>query len=166
MASTSNVYTDTSHPGREDDAVTPTLDYPASKIAAENELRSSGLNWSILRFAFVYGDRDGHLEMLPKMLLGTEMHPAKRMSMVHHRDIATAVNLALTGAMDGHVVNISDDAPTSLYELVGLIGEKMEPSSEPLVNPWHLHTDGSHARSLGFQPVVRTVFQAAQENLL
>ena len=60
MASTSNVYDpDSSHPGREDDAVNPTLAYPASKIEAENELRKSGLNWSILRLPFVYGDKDG-----------------------------------------------------------------------------------------------------------
>jgi hypothetical protein len=39
-------------------------------------------------------------------------------------------------------------------------------SSEPLVNPWHLHLDGSLARSLGFRPIVRTVYQAAQEHLL
>ena len=66
--------------------------------------------------------------------------------MIHHRDIANAMNLALTGAMDGRIVNVADDAPTSIYELVELVGEKMEPSSEPLANPWHLHVDGSLAR--------------------
>lgn len=71
------------------------------------------------------------------------------MSMIHHRDIATAMTLALTGAMDGRVVNITDDAPTSIYELVELAGETMDPSSEPLANPWYLHMNGSLARSLG-----------------
>jgi dTDP-4-dehydrorhamnose reductase len=52
--------------------------------------------------------------------------------MIHHRDIATAMNLALTGAMDGRIVNIVDEAPTSIYELIKLVGETMEPSSEPL----------------------------------
>ena len=93
-------------------------------------------------------------------------HPAQKMSMIHHRDIATAMLLALRGAMDGHVVNIVDEAPTSIYELAGLVGETMKTSSDPLENPWHLHTDGSLARSLGFQPVVRTVYQAAQKGLL
>lgn len=32
--------------------------------------------------------------------------------------------------------------------------------------PWHLHLDRAVARSLGFQPTVRTVSQAAQEMLL
>jgi nucleoside-diphosphate-sugar epimerase len=167
MASTSNVYDmDGSHPGREDDVVEPKLAYPASKLAAENELRESGLNWSILRFGFVYGDKDGHLESLPRHAANAQWHPAQKMSTIHHRDIATAVNLALTGAMDGRIVNIVDDAPISLYELARLVGETMEPSAEPLVNPWYLHIDGSLARSLGFEPTIATVYQAEREAAL
>lgn len=166
MASTSNVYNmDNPYPGREDDVVEPKLAYPASKVAAEKELRGSGLNWSILRFPFVYGDGDGHLEDLPKYVVG-RWHPAQRMSTIHHRDIATAVKMALAGVMDGHIVNIADEAPTSVYELVKLAGATMEPSSEPLLNPWYLHVDGTFARSLGFQPTIRTVYQASQEKLL
>ena len=166
MASTSNVYdTDSPRPGREDDNAHPKQAYPASKLAAEGELRESGLTWSILRLAFVYGDGDGHIESLPRFLASGQanLHPAARMSMVHHRDIATATILALGGAMDGRVVNIADEAPTSFYELFELIGENMDPSAEPLANPWHLHMDASLARSLGFQPAVRTVHQAVLE---
>lgn len=167
MASTSHVYNDNNaHPGREDDAVDPQHAYPASKIAAEKELRESGLTWSILRFPFVYGDGDGHLEILPKHITARKWHPAMRMSTIHHRDIATAINMALAGVLDNRIVNISDEAPTSLYELVRLVGHTVESSSEPLSNPWYLHADGSLARSLGFQATVRTVYQAAQENLL
>ncbi len=167
MSSTSHVYdVDTPRPGREDDVSSPTLAYPASKLAAEAELRNSGLNWSIQRFGFVYGDGDGHIESLPRLLAQVRLHPAQRMSMVHHRDIATAMKLALTGAMDGRIVNIGDDAPTSIYELAELAGEAIEPSSEPLANPWHFHMDGTLARRLGFEPTVRTVHQAARQNLL
>jgi len=63
VASTSNVYSRNSpQPGRETDAVDPQDAYPASKVMAERALRESGLNWTILRFPFVYGDGDGHLE--------------------------------------------------------------------------------------------------------
>jgi UDP-glucose 4-epimerase len=166
MASTAWIYDDdATHPGREGDVASPKLDYPASKLAAENELRRSGLTWSILRYGFVYGDNDGHLEALPELAAG-RLHPAQRMSMVHHRDIATATVLALSGALDGRIVNIADDAPTTVYELVELVGGTMAPSAEPLANPWHIHMDGSLARRLGFQPAVRTVYQAVQENLL
>ncbi len=167
MASTGLVYNmDSPHPGREDDVTDPQLAYPASKVAAEKELRESGLNWSIQRFPFVYGDKDGHLQMVPKHAINAKWHPAQKMSMIHHRDIATATHLALTGAMDGRIVNITDEAPTSIYELVELVGETMEPSAEPLANPWYIHMNGSLARRLGFQPTIRTVFQAAQEGVL
>lgn len=165
LASTSNVYdAKISRPGREEDVVDPQQAYPASKLAAENALRESGLTWNIQRFGFVYGDKDGHLEELPRLVTNYKMHPAQRMSLVHHRDIATAMHLALTGAMDGRIVNIADEAPTSIYELVELVGGTMEASSAPLENPWHLHMDVSVGRSLGFRPVVRTIYQAVQEN--
>jgi UDP-glucose 4-epimerase len=167
LSSTSNVYDrNTVHPGRETDVVEPKQAYPASKVAAEQALRDSRLNWSILRFPFVYGDGDGHLEMLPQHLAGFGFHPANRMSTIHHRDIATAMHMALAGAFDRRVVNISDEAPTTILELVELVGETMAPSAEPLQNPWHLHVDASLSRRLGFQPMVRTVYQAAQEGIL
>ncbi|WP_172299941.1 NAD(P)-dependent oxidoreductase [Pseudoruegeria sp. HB172150] len=165
LSSTSNVYNaDNAHPGREDDPVDPHHAYPASKVAAEAELRDSGLNWSIVRFPFVYGDGDGHLEALPGH--AGQWHPAQRMSTIHHRDIATGIKLALDGVFDGRIVNIADEAPTSVYELAALVGVEMESISEPLSNPWYLHVDGSLARSLGFRASVRTVFQAQQEGLL
>ncbi|AKD55472.1 NAD-dependent epimerase/dehydratase family protein [Spirosoma radiotolerans] len=167
LASTTNVYNaDNSHPGREDDNVTPQQAYPASKVAAEKELRESGLNWVVLRFPFVYGDGDGHLEALPKYAKAGNWHPAMRMSTIHHRDIAVAMNLALLGGMDERIVNIADEAPTSIYELAQLVGEPIDSSSEPLVNPWYLLSDCTLARYLGFQPTVRTVYQATQEGIL
>lgn len=166
MASTSHVYGPASpRPAREDDAVAPTHAYPASKVAAENALRQSGVNWTILRLPFVYGDRDGHLDDLPGHVADT-WHPAQRMSVVHHRDVAAAMRLALDGAMDGRIVNITDDGPTSVYELVRLAGATMAPSAEPLAHPWYLQVDGSLARTLGFQPGIATIHQAARQGLL
>jgi UDP-glucose 4-epimerase len=167
LASTGHVYNaDTPHPGREDDALAPDHAYPASKVAAEQAVRQSGLAWTILRFPFVYGDGDGHLEMLPKYAASAGLHPAKRISTIHHRDIAAAVELALSGALDGRIVNLADEAPTSIYELARLAGADMDGSSDPLANPWHLHLDASLARRLGFRPTVSTVHQAAREGLL
>ncbi|GJE27917.1 NAD-dependent epimerase/dehydratase family protein [Methylobacterium organophilum] len=167
MASTTNVYGANSvHPGREEDTVAPEAAYPASKLAAEQTLRDSGLNWSILRLGFVYGDGDGHLEDLPKHVPRFGWHPAQRMSTVHHRDVATAVLIALRGGMDRRTVNIVDDAPLSIYELVTLAGGNMEPSAALLENPWNMQADGTLARSLGFQPVVRTIYQAVAQGLL
>ena len=167
LASTSNVYEEGgTHPGREDDLVAPKQAYPASKIAAEKELRDSGLNWTVLRFPFVYGEGDGHIEDFAKYAIAGKWHPAKKISTIHHRDLAMAVQLALGGAFDGRIVNVADDATMSVCELAALVGERLEPSSAPLENPWHLHVDGSLARGLGFRPTVRSVYQAVQENLM
>lgn len=167
MASTGLVYSpDSAHPGREDDAVAPTLPYPASKIAAEALLRAAGLNWAILRLGFVYGDRDGHLESVPALAVQFKWHPATKLSMVHHRDIATIVTLALAGTLDGRIVNVTDEAPMSLYEIAALAGTTMTSSAEPLTNPWFGQIDGALARSLGFVPVIATAHQAHREGAL
>lgn len=167
LASTSHVYdANNPHPGRETDSTNPDHAYPASKIAAEKELMESALNWTVLRFPFVYGDGDGHLEMLPKHVAAAKWHPAMKISTIHHQDIATAMELALQGTMNKRICNITDDAALSIYELLQITGNTMESSSEPLLNPWYLHADSILARTLGFQPKVRTVRQAEQENLL
>lgn len=167
LASTSNVYDkDQARPGREDDTVAPTQAYPASKVAAEQALRDSRLTWAVVRFPFVYGDGDGHLAALPGHAATANWHPAMRMSTIHHRDIAAAMVLALDGRFDGRVVNIADDVPASMLDLVALGGGDMAASADPLAAPWAMQVDTTLARSLGFQPAVRTVFQAAQDQLL
>jgi nucleoside-diphosphate-sugar epimerase len=152
LAGTSNVYgPELTHPGRETDATTATHAYPASKIQAEAELRASGLNWVILRFPFVYGDQDGHLEAAPQQLAEMGWHPARKLSVIHHEDIATAIDLALTGELDGQAVNIADDSPLTAYEMAQLVDSTYESSGEALPNPWQGHMDVSLARSLGFR---------------
>ena len=68
--------------------------------------------------------------------------------------------------MDGRIVNITDDAPTTLYEMASLVGSSIEPSAEPLTDPWMGRMDGSLSRRLGFKPTVPTVYQAAQQGIL
>jgi nucleoside-diphosphate-sugar epimerase len=168
MASTGNVYdADAAHPGRESDACSPTAAYPASKVAAEALLRESGLTWSILRFPFVYGDGDGHLESLSELAPRFGLHPAHAYSVAHHRDVAAAVQVALDGAMDGRIVNVTDDAPAvSVYELTRLAGHPIAESAESLAHPWSGHMDGSLARELGYRPTVPSVYAAARDGIL
>ena len=167
MASTSNVYdADAPRPGREDDAVHPTAAYPASKLAAEALLRDSELTWAILRLPFVYGDGDGHLQAIPTLAERHGLHPAHTYSVAHHRDVAVAFRLALTGAMDHRIVNITDDAPVTVYEMAMYAGRPIEGSAQPLTNPWAGRMDGSLARELGFKPTVPTIHAAAREGIL
>lgn len=167
MASTGLVYDEDSHrPAREDDHVAPTRDYPASKVAAEKLLRESGLNWSILRYGFVYGDRDGHLSQIPHIAQLLQLHPANRLSMIHHRDIAVLTKMGLSGVFDRRIVNAVDDAPMTIFELGQIIGAPIEPVAAPLTNPWWGVMDGSLAQSLGFKPELATTRQAARDGVL
>lgn len=167
LASTSNVYdADSTHPGREDDPVAPTLAYPASKIEAEQLLRASGLTWGIVRLPFIYGDQDGHLESLPELAAGMGWHPALRLSVIHHADVATAFALALTGAFDNRTVNIADESPLSIFEMSQIIGYSYGSSAEPLSQPWKGQMDVSLARSLGFTPTISTIYEAVRNGAL
>ncbi len=167
MTSTSLVYSnETTRPGLEEDKVEPKQAYPASKGAAEKELRESRLTWSIVRLGFVYGDGDEHLASIPKMALAHKLHPAQTFSMVHQRDVASAIKMALTGAMDRGIFNVTDDAPASVYEMARIVGATIEGSNEPLPNPWMGRMDGSKLRSIGFKPIVPTVYQAAVDGIL
>jgi UDP-glucose 4-epimerase len=167
MASTCLVYNEAaSRPGLEEDEVNPKHAYPASKVAAEREVRESGLNWSILRLPFVYGDGDEHLSAVPGIVSRMNWHPAQAFSLAHQRDVARAFELALTGAMDGRIVNIADDAPSTLYDMERAVGVTIESSAEPLNNPWWGRADGTLSRSLGFRPTVATLGQAVLEGIL
>jgi nucleoside-diphosphate-sugar epimerase len=88
-----------------------------------------------LAAVFVYGDGDGHLAALPEVVARFKWRPAKTFSLVHQRGVARAVELALTGTMDGRIVNIVDHAPTTVYEIARLVGSPIEPSAEPLTDP-------------------------------
>jgi len=167
MASTGQVYDATAtRPAREDDDCTPTHAYPASKIAAEKLVRESRLTWAILRLPFVYGDGDGHLASIPGLATRFGLHPAHTYSVAHHRDIAGMVQLALTGAADGRIVNVTDDAPVTVWEMANLAGEPIAGSGAPLEHPWSGRMDGSLARELGFQPTVPTIHAAAADGIL
>ena len=68
--------------------------------------------------------------------------------------------------MDGRIVNIVDDAPTTVYEIASFVGSAIELSAEPLTDRWIGRMDGSLSRRLGFQPTVPTAYQAAQHGIL
>lgn len=167
MSSTGNVYNaHASRPALETDECSPTSAYGASKIAAEQLLRGSGLTWAVLRLPFVYGEGDGHLASMHTLAPQFGLHPAQSYAVAHHRDIAAAVRLALTGVMDGRIVNVTDGTPVTVFEMARIAGAPIEGSAEPLVNPWFGHLDGTLIRELGFSPSVPTIHAAAQEGIL
>ena len=167
MSSTGNVYNaDATRPALETDECSPKTAYGASKVAAEQLLRDSGLTWAVLRLPFVYGEGDGHLASIRTLAPQLGLHPAQSYAVAHHRDIAAAVRLALTGVMDGRIVNVTDGTPVTIYEMTRLAGQPIEGSAEPLTNPWFGHLDGTLIRELGFTPSVPTIYAAAQDGIL
>ena len=104
--------------------------------------------------------------VMPTLASRFGLHPANTYSVAHHRDVAAAVQIALDGALDGRIANVTDDADVTVYDMCRLAGSPIEGSAEPLANPWAGRMDSSFLRSLGFRPSVPTIWQAAADGIL
>lgn len=174
FVSTSNVYgSGYGHPAREDDPVdiNDPRAYASSKIAAEQELLKLDLDVRILRLGFVYGDKDPHIEEIMPILKNWKRHPGSRMHMVHHLDVAQALDILLQrDGLNGEIFNIVDDAPITLYELadsVGKAAEIFETEQGPLTDPFEGIIDASKLRNkTGFRPLVPSYYVARDLDIL
>jgi nucleoside-diphosphate-sugar epimerase len=173
FSSTSNVYSNEAAPGLESDLVSPAAAYPSSKVASEKFLlgmhAARQLDVCILRFVFVYGAGDPHLLEAIPFFERSNMHPAYRLHMVHHLDIAQAVKLAMgVSAMGGEIYNVADDSPITLQELIRLTGQtaKLADPAAPLPNPWSGLVSTGKIRGLGFRPLVPSYYAASDLNIL
>ncbi|WP_314590937.1 NAD(P)-dependent oxidoreductase [Paenibacillus terrigena] len=175
FASTNLVYGagNTSGPSRENDPLQPGFLYPQTKMAAEEALlqlyRENGLGLRIVRFAFVYGERDPHVtEFLPMM---SKWHPAKRLHMVHHADVSQALLLAAsTPGIDGHIYNVADDSPITAAELFQLHHQSdqlaAEATQQPF-NPWDMIVDTNRIRNeLNYRPIFPSFYTARDAGAL
>jgi nucleoside-diphosphate-sugar epimerase len=173
FASTSNVYDNDSDLAHETDAVSPKLAYPASKVEAERYLlglnKANGLDVQVLRLCFVYGAGDPHLiESIP-LFERLNWHPARRLHLVHHADIAQAVKIAIRGSgKGGEIYNVADDAPITIQEALRITRQsaKLPDPRTPLTNPWNGILDTSKIRTIGFRPLVPSIFIARDLGLL
>jgi nucleoside-diphosphate-sugar epimerase len=177
FVSTGNVYGGSSNqrPAKEDDIVNDPRAYPASKIAAEQELLSlhkrTGFDVRVLRLGFVYGDNDPHIEEIMTYLKRMKRHSGSRMHMVHHLDVAQGLMLLLqTDGLNGEIFNVADDAPISLYELAdsfGVAADTFDPAEGPLANPFEGIMDISKLRNkTGFRPIVPSYYVARDLDIL
>jgi nucleoside-diphosphate-sugar epimerase len=173
FSSTSNVYNNEAAPGLESDLVSPAAAYPASKVASEKFLlgmhAAKQLDVCILRFVFVYGAGDPHLPEAIPFFERLNLHPAYRLHMVHHLDIAQAVKLAMgVSAMGGEIYNVADDSPITLQEVIRLTGQtaKLADPATPLTNAWSGLVSAEKIRSLGFRPLVPSYHAASDLNIL
>jgi nucleoside-diphosphate-sugar epimerase len=173
FASTSLVYAGgRGRPAQEDDEVAPTHVYPVSKAAAEQELlrlhREEGLPVRIVRLSFVYGAGDPHLSWVRGR--ARNWPPHQRLQVVHHADVAQALNLLLSAsAVDGRIYNVADDAPITAWEMLALHGELVsgDAADRPLDDPWSGIVDTRRIRAeLGYRPIYPTVLTARDAGAL
>ncbi len=173
FASTGNVYENDSDLAFETDMVSPKLAYPASKVEAEQYLlglaKTKGLDVQVLRFSFVYGAGDPHLAEVVPYFERTNRHPAQRLHMIHHADIAQSVKIALRSSdKRGEIYNVADDAPITIQEVLRITHQsaKLPDPKTPLTNPWVGVLDTSKIRAIGFRPLVPSIFFARDLDLL
>lgn len=178
FVSTGNVYgSGYKHPAKENDIVNinDPRAYSSSKIAAEQELlslhKNNGFDVRVLRLGFVYGDRDPHIEEIIPLLKKMKRHSGSRMHMVHHLDVAQALNLLLLmDGLNGEIFNVVDDAPITLYELadsVGKAADAFDPAEGPLNDPFEGILDTSKLRNkTGFRPLVPSYYVARDLDIL
>lgn len=173
FTSTSNVYSyGYGRPAKEDEVLNSNdpRAYSSSKIAAEQELLNKALDVRILRLAFVYGDKDPHIEEILPLLKKWNRHSGWRMQMVHHLDVAQGIQLLLQlDGLNGQIYNIADDAPISLYELADSFGktaEAFDPGQGPLNDPFEGITDIAKIRKIGYRPLVPSYYVARDLDLL
>ena len=146
--------------------------YPITKRAAEKalqELRADhGLDLRVLRLPFIYGDGDPHIEEF--LNRSVQMHPAGRLQMAHHADIAQGILLALRAeGITGEVFNISDDSAATLAEIYRFLGHELTPemTERAIKDPWYGIVNNTKARRvLGFRPLFPTMWQAVDAGVM
>lgn len=169
FASTGLVYGPS--PGRlvnEDDACAPVDAYPLSKLAAERALLAMPeLDVRVLRFPFVYGDGDRHIEEIAAFARG--FAPDQRMSIAHHQDIAQSVIRLLEAAAPGHrLYNVVDDHAPTFSELMAAVGQPAPDGTQAERGAaFGALMDGSRLRQeLGFAPVYPRLQDAVRAGAL
>jgi nucleoside-diphosphate-sugar epimerase len=173
FTSTGNVYSSGyKHPAREADIVNVNdpRAYSSSKIAAEQELLKKDIDVRVLRLAFVYGDKDPHIEEILPLLKKMKRHSGSRMHMVHHLDVAQGILMLLQmDGLNGQAFNIADDAPITLFELADSFGKAAEIFDQEegaLADPFEGILDVSKIRKIGFRPLVPSYYVARDLDIL
>lgn len=173
FASTSLVYQNNAAPAKETDETAASMMYPASKIEAEKWLlelhKTHGFDVRIARFGFVYGTGDPHLQESGTLFERWQWHPAQRLHLVHHADIAQGLMLLLRqSGLDGETYNLADDAPVTAQEVLALTGQQavLADPTTPLENPWRGIVTTAKARQIGFRPLVASMYTAKDLGLL
>lgn len=160
----------------ESEPLAPMSFYGLSKVTVEHYLRlyqqAFGLGYVVLRFANVYGERQGDggeggvISIFAKRLAeGKELtiygDGQQTRDFIYAGDIATGIYAALTTKHVNHTYNLSTQSETSLNELVQILGEVAGRELQPVyqaARPGDIYksllANGRARRSLDWEPCV------------
>jgi nucleoside-diphosphate-sugar epimerase len=110
-------------PRREDDPPAPITPYGRSKLAGEGVVAStSGLRWTILRPAVVYGPGDRALlpvfRLAERGVLPLVGRPGAAYTFVHVSDVVRAIDAAIDRRRDGEIFFVGHPLPATAAELL------------------------------------------------
>ena len=98
-----------------------------------------------------------------------DWHPAKRLHMVHHADVAQALLRVISAKGIGEIYNVADDAPITISELRSFY-KHPEPSNADdlqLLHPWEGIVNTLRIRDeLGFRPLYPSFYVAREAGTL
>ncbi|MER6767748.1 hypothetical protein ABT266_46930, partial [Amycolatopsis sp. NPDC000746] len=149
--------------------------FPAAKLGAERALSDvDGLESSVLRLAFTYGEGDPHLA---EAISWARRGGAGRMHLVHHADVRQAILCVLAAPeLPRRVYNVADDRPVEPAELLaaaegfavrGQVEEGAVTETEPGAQPFgRVLAAEAIRRELGFAPEFPSIEAAAKERAL
>jgi nucleoside-diphosphate-sugar epimerase len=130
----------TERPTQEDDEPAPVSAYGRSKLAAEQIVKGSGINYTIVRPPTVYGPRDTDvLEAFRLARAGVAFRIApesQKISVVHVNDLVSGLVGAAHGP-EGRTYFVTDGVPHSWREMIDGIGRAVgrTPRVIPLPRP-------------------------------
>ena len=140
-------------PRTEGDASTPITGYGASKLEAEAVLRGlSGLRWTMVRPAAVYGPRDRQFLPLFQaarrgLFLRLPNAAAFSLTLVHVDDVSRAIERVCGSAdVDGETLFVGHPAPASIDDLLRTLALTFNRTYRPLPVPFALLRVGAWFR--------------------
>ena len=166
--SSSMVYGDfVADPQPEDAPLRPREPYGACKLAAEERVRSSALDWTIVRPSAVYGPGDANGRFLQRLVEAAALErtleltadPAARLDFTWVGDLAAGLaQAALSAAASRRAFNITAGRARSLREAIDIVrglGHEVEVRAREVatLHPRRGTLDIARARSaLGYRP--------------
>ncbi|WP_327371092.1 NAD-dependent epimerase/dehydratase family protein [Streptomyces sp. NBC_01217] len=110
-------------PGREDTPVTPASPYGAHKLALEEQLRDSGVDYLILRLAHLVGPHGRHHQLIPTLVRQVRagevaLHRGAARDLIGVRDMLTITDRLLAAGVRADTVNVASGFAAPVEDIV------------------------------------------------